>query len=137
MTPQQKQANQYLSQFGKRVRASLALKNGVCVLNDSKGDKIAIIEVPGHGAHAIFLCPVLSLHRTPSSALLSRLLMMNMDLAAMQGGWLALDDGEICLCYMLVLDAVNEESFCHELDRFIKQIPNIRQRLKNLSEKIE
>ncbi|MDH2435675.1 type III secretion system chaperone [Pokkaliibacter sp. MBI-7] len=127
MTPHQLKANQFIQHFGTSIRASLQLKDGVCALYDAEDQEVTVIEVPDHSDSAIFHCSLLTLSSDVSPQKLRKLLLLNFEISAMQGCWLAVDERDnLCLCHVLPLDKSDEQHFSNSLTGFIEQTKDVR-----------
>lgn len=127
MTPFQFKANRLIEYFGETINTPLSLKNGVCALYDTNNQESAIIEVPEFSESIIFHCSLSTLPTEVSVQTLRDLLLLNFEISAMQGCWLAIDESEkICLCHTLSIEATDEQTFCDSLVGFIEQVKDVR-----------
>ncbi|MDW6001973.1 type III secretion system chaperone [Vibrio mangrovi] len=127
MTPHQLKANQLIQHFGQTINASLSLKDGVCALFDTNHQETAIVEVPDFSDNIIFHCSLLKLPPEVTPQAMRKMLLLNFEISAMQGCWLAIDENDqLCLCHVLPLDKTNEQHFTDTLVGFIEQVKDVR-----------
>lgn len=127
MTSFQLKANQLVQHFGQTINTPLSLKNGVCAIYDLDNQEKAIIEVPESSESIIFHCTLLKLAADVSVQTLRKLLLLNFEISAMQGCWLAIDEeDQICLCHTLSISQTDEQSFSDTLVGFMEQTQDVR-----------
>ena len=128
MTTSQNHVNKLLQHLAQRLRTPLELKNGVCALQDKdNGHEAIVIEVPEHSDSAILHCSLLSLSANVASTILRQLLLLNFEISAMQGCWLAVDENDkLCLCHVYSLDKADEQHFTNTVMGFISQVKEVR-----------
>lgn len=135
MTAMKLKANQLIQHFGKTINSPLSLKNGVCALYDANQQESAIIEVPDMTENFIFHCTLTKLTSDPSKQLLRKLLLLNFEISAMQGCWIAIDENDhVCLCHTLCIEKTDEQNFCDTLIGFINHAKDVRLFVKDLLE---
>ena len=119
--------NALIDALAKQLGTALQLENGVCALFDQDRE-VVVIEIPPAGDVAILHC---KLPLRPDPALYERLLRLNFDTAAMSGCWLALDErGEVRLCAELPLNSLDEVTFVHWVQGFVRQTQEIPRLLR-------
>jgi hypothetical protein len=127
MTPYQIKANKLIQHFGQTINASLSLKDGVCALYNTNHQETAIVEVPDFSDNIIFHCSLLKLSPDTAPQVLRKILLLNFEISAMQGCWLAIDeDDNLCLCHVIALDKTDEQHFTDTLTGFIEQTKDVR-----------
>ncbi len=120
--------NKMLKHLASRLQTPLELKNGVCALMDKEnGREVIVIEVPEHSDSAVLHCSLFSLSTNVSSTILRQLLLLNFEISAMQGCWLAVDEKDkLCLCHVYSLDKADEQHFTDTVMGFINQVNDVR-----------
>ncbi|WPD75999.1 type III secretion system chaperone [Dickeya fangzhongdai] len=115
---------QHFSQFNK---TRLTLNNGICVLNGADGREAAVIEVPGQSDSLLLHCQLISLKGEDRPAIYRLMLLLNFEMAAMRGCWLALDEYDnLRLCSQYPLDKLDEAGFSALLNGYIRQVEETR-----------
>lgn len=127
MTGAQQQVNQLLQHFGKRAGAALELQDGVCALYDPEGRQAAVVEAHGETDTVIVHCRLMDFREQSDPQLLQQMLMLNFEISAMRGTWLALDDeGLLRLCTIYALANASEQSFSDLLEGFVAHVAEVR-----------
>lgn len=128
MTSLQSKANHLIQYFGRMINTPLSLRKGICALYDSETQQEkVIIEVPETSESIILHCTLTKLDRDVSVQAMRKLLLLNFEISAMQGCWLAIDeDDSICLCHTLNIEKTDEKNFCDTLTGFIAQTQDVR-----------
>ncbi|TDO98240.1 type III secretion system chaperone [Marinomonas balearica] len=128
MTPYELKANDLIKHFAQFINTPLELKDGVCALFDAEDQQSVVIEVPKQSSSVILHCTLLQLESNVSTDVLRAILLLNFEISAMQGCWLAIDEaGQICLCNMIDLEKTDHEHFKNTLMGFIEQVRDVRQ----------
>lgn len=127
MTPSQRKANQLIQHFGQAIKTDLQLKDGVCALYDVDNREAAVLEVPDFSDSIICHCNLFNLPEDVPPQALRQLLLLNFEISAMQGCWLAVDErNNLCLCFVLPLDKTDEQHFSNSMLGFIEQVSDVR-----------
>ncbi|RNM24201.1 type III secretion system chaperone [Dickeya undicola] len=126
-TQAQQQAARLLQHFSQFNRQRLTLNNGICVLNGADGREAAVIEVPAQSDSLLLHCHLISLKGEDKSAVYRLMLLLNFEMAAMRGCWLALDEYDnLRLCSQYPLDKLDESGFSALLNGYIRQVEDTR-----------
>lgn len=127
MTPTQSKTNQFLQHFSQSINTKLSLNNGVCAIYNHLSQQSAVIEVPDFSDNIIFHCSLMTLPEKVNAQTMKQMLLLNFEMSAMQGCWLAIDEQQqLCLCYLLPIDKTDQTHFCNTLLGFIEQVKNVR-----------
>ncbi|MBF8999098.1 MULTISPECIES: type III secretion system chaperone [Vibrio] len=127
MTPTQSKTNQFLKQFSQSINTDLSLKNGVCAIYNHLSQQSAVIEVPDFSDNIIFHCTLMTLPMEVSANTMKKMLLLNFEVSAMQGCWLAIDEQQqLCLCHLLPIEKTDQTHFNNTLIGFIDQVKNVR-----------
>ncbi|WCN08397.1 type III secretion system chaperone [Marinomonas mediterranea] len=127
MTPNEQKAHSLIKHFAQFINTPLELKDGVCALYDTKDQQSVVIEVPNESNCIILHCTLLQLNTKVSTDVLKALLLLNFEINAMQGCWLAIDESDqICLCNMMDIEKTDQEHFKNTLTAFIEQVNDVR-----------
>ncbi|WP_038913924.1 type III secretion system chaperone [Dickeya zeae] len=127
MTSAQQQAARLLQHFSQFNHTRLALNNGICVLNDAQGQEAAVIEVPAQSDNLLLHCQIVNLQGEDRPAIYRLMLLLNFEMAAMCGCWLALDEFDnLRLCTQHPLDTLDEPGFTALLTGYIRQVSDVR-----------
>ncbi|MEJ2042489.1 MAG: type III secretion system chaperone [Reinekea sp.] len=127
MTPTQEKANRLIQHFAERINNYFTLDNGVCALYDTDGQEAVIIEAPQHSDNVLLYCTLQSMPLEITRESLSKLLMLNFEVSAMQGCWVAMDeDYRLRLCYLYSMVHIDENHFSDTLTGFIEQVKDVR-----------
>ncbi|WP_219703137.1 type III secretion system chaperone [Marinomonas lutimaris] len=133
MTETQLKAEQLIKNFGKKINTPLSLENGVCAIYDLNNQEQAIIEVPEHSENIILHCTIIKITADISVQSLQKLLLLNFEVSAMQGCWLAIDEeDQICLCHILDIKKTDEKYFSNTLVGFMEKTKDVRLFVTNL-----
>ncbi|WP_245000913.1 type III secretion system chaperone [Dickeya dadantii] len=126
-TSAQQLAARLLQHFSQFNRQRLTLNNGICVLNGADGREAAVIEVPAHSDNLLLHCQLVSLKGEDRPAVYRLMLLLNFEMAAMRGCWLALDEYDnLRLCSQYPLDKLDEAGFSALLNGYIRQVESTR-----------
>ncbi|QUX90796.1 hypothetical protein CYL31_04985 [Marinomonas sp. A3A] len=127
MTETQLKAEQLIKNFGGKINTPLSLENGVCAIYDLNNQEQAIIEVPEHSENIILHCTIIKITADISVQSLQKLLLLNFEVSAMQGCWLAIDEeDQICLCHILDIKKTDEKYFSNTLVGFMEKAKDVR-----------
>ncbi|MFP8968067.1 type III secretion system chaperone [Pokkaliibacter sp. CJK22405] len=127
MTSAQQQVNKLLQHFGKRVGADLSLQDGVCALYDNAGEQAAVVEAHGETDTVIIHCRMADFNTVDNLLLHRQMLMLNFEISAMRGTWLALDDdGHLRLCAAYFIEILTDNSFSDMLEGFINHAVEVK-----------
>ncbi|PWC22435.1 DspFAvrF family protein [Brenneria roseae subsp. roseae] len=127
MTPAQQHVSRLLQHYGQTHRTSLNLQAGICVINGPDGQEAAILEIPDNSDALLLHCQLISFQGYDSPAAYHLMLLLNFEMAAMRGCWLALDEnGMLRLCTQHALDSLTEPRFSALLTAFIHQAGETR-----------
>ncbi|ACT06869.1 DspFAvrF family protein [Dickeya chrysanthemi Ech1591] len=127
MTSAQQQAARLLQHFSQFNKTRLTLNNGICVLNGADGREAAVIEVPAQSDNLLLHCQVVNLKGENRAAIYRLMLLLNFEMAAMRGCWLALDEFDnLRLCSQYPLDKLDEPGFNALLNGYIRQVAETR-----------
>nr|WP_113865231.1 type III secretion system chaperone [Brenneria salicis]NMN91763.1 Tir chaperone family protein CesT [Brenneria salicis ATCC 15712 = DSM 30166]RBP65829.1 Tir chaperone family protein CesT [Brenneria salicis ATCC 15712 = DSM 30166]RLM31864.1 DspFAvrF family protein [Brenneria salicis ATCC 15712 = DSM 30166] len=138
MTPAQQQVTRLLQHYGQTHHTSLNLQDGVCVMNGPDGQEAAVLEVPGNSDALLLHCQLVSFKHYDNVGIYHLMLLLNFEMAAMKGCWLALDENDtLRLCTQQTLDALTEPSFNALLSAFISQAVETRLFINNLLSQVE
>jgi hypothetical protein len=122
------QLNHFLNLYGRRIKAQLSLKEGVCALFDRHQQEVAIIELPQGSDSVLFHCRIETLQGDAAPEVLKMLLALNFEMNAMRGCWLALDAEEsLRLCSQLPVATLDEQLFAQSLEGFMLQAQQVRE----------
>lgn len=139
MTPLQKQLERLLANFARHYGTSFKLTQGVCALQDSNGLEAAVLELP-EGSDALLIhCQILPMQEYAESVNAWRwLMMLNFEMNAMRGCWLALDeDEELRLCYQHAMTTLNQQTFEQLLMAFMQQVNELRELINEMLPTLE
>lgn len=127
-----------LARYGAGLNTELQLENGVCFLQNERGQELAVLELPPPGEVLMLHCLIMPADpawQTPM--LLTTLLTMNFEIGAMNGNWLALDpDGNLRLCSRRELSLLDHSSFALLLNGFIERGHQVRDFIPELLERL-
>ncbi|MCA2018848.1 type III secretion system chaperone [Vibrio tritonius] len=127
MTPTQTKTDQYLRNFAHSMNTQLSLRNGVCAIYDHLSQQNAVVEVPDFSDNIIFHCVIMTLPSDLSAEVMRKILLLNFEISAMQGCWLAIDEQQqLCLCHLLPIDKTDQQLFNDSLIGFIEQVKQVR-----------
>ncbi|MBP2847160.1 CesT family type III secretion system chaperone [Dickeya oryzae] len=127
MTSAQQQAARLLQHFSQFNHTRLTLNNGICVMNDAEGQEAAVIEVPAQSDNLLLHCQIVNLQGEARPAIYRLMLLLNFEMAAMRGCWLALDEFDnLRLCSQYPLDKLDEPGFTALLNGYIRQVGDVR-----------
>ncbi|WLS77887.1 type III secretion system chaperone [Erwinia pyri] len=127
------QLNHFLNLYGRRIKAPLSLKEGVCALFDRHQQEVAIIELPQGSDSVLFHCRIETLQGDAAPERLKTLLALNFEMNAMRGCWLALDAEEsLRLCSQLPVATLDERLFAQSLEGFMLQAQQVREFIMEL-----
>jgi len=127
MNPNQHKIEQLIQHLGQTIKADLQLKSGVCALYNAEGLQAVVLEIPDHSDTIVFHCSLFTLPDNLSRQTLRQLLLLNFEISAMQGCWLAADERDnLCLCYVLEIDKTDEQHFTNSVLGFIEQVKDVR-----------
>lgn len=127
MTSAQQQAARLLQHFSQFTKTRLTLNNGICVLKGPDGQEAAVIEVPAQSDNLLLHCQMASLKGETRNSTYRLMLLLNFEMAAMRGCWLALDEYDnLRLCTQYPLDKLDEPGFTALLNGYLRQVEQTR-----------
>lgn len=121
-------AQKLISHLSTQLQTPLQLKNGVCAIqNKDNGAEAVVIELPENSDSVVIHCALTPLAENVANSLLKKLLLLNFEISAMQGCWLAVDESEIlCLCHLIPLQTIDETTFSHTIIQFIQHSSEVK-----------
>ncbi len=123
----QQQVARYLQVLGQVTGSgNLHLDNGVCALYDGDEEAV-IIEAPKKSDNIILHCLTIRLPGYTQVDIYRELLMLNFEVSVMRGCWLALNEGDLRLCYTQEIKLLDEQSFTNMILGFMDQVTYIKQ----------
>ncbi|MBA5235561.1 MULTISPECIES: type III secretion system chaperone [Pectobacterium] len=133
MTPTQQHITRLLRHYGSLSRTQLSLQDGICALRESDGQEAVVLEVPTSSSVLLLHSDVMRFQGDVSTAVYQLMLMINFEMAAMKGCWLALDENStLRLCTQHTAESLDEPGFTALLPAFISQAKEIRLLIRGL-----
>ncbi|MEE3649186.1 MULTISPECIES: type III secretion system chaperone [unclassified Brenneria] len=127
MTPAQQHITRLLHHYGKIHQVSLSLQDGVCALYEQGGQEAAVLEMPANGDALLLHGEIMRFQDDNPAATYHLMLLLNFEMAAMKGCWLALDENTtLRLCSRQTADSLDESRFTALLSAFIDQKKEVR-----------
>ncbi|MFP9470844.1 type III secretion system chaperone [Pectobacterium brasiliense] len=133
MTPTQQHITRLLRHYGALSRTQLGLQDGICALREPGGQEAVVLEVPASSGILLLHSDVMRFQGEVSTAVYQLMLMLNFEMAAMKGCWLALDENTtLRLCTQHTAESLDEPSFTALLPAFISQAKETRLLIRGL-----
>ncbi|MEQ9904781.1 CesT family type III secretion system chaperone [Pectobacterium aroidearum] len=133
MTPTQQHITRLLRHYGSLSRTQLSLQDGICALRESDGQEAVVLEVPSSSSVLLLHSDVMRFQGDVSTAVYQLILMINFEMAAMKGCWLALDENStLRLCTQHTAESLDEPGFTALLPAFISQAKETRLLIRGL-----
>ncbi|MEQ9943512.1 type III secretion system chaperone [Pectobacterium aroidearum] len=133
MTPTQQHITRLLRHYGSLSRTQLSLLDGICALRESDGQEAVVLEVPASSSVLLLHSDVMRFQGDVSTAVYQLMLMINFEMAAMKGCWLALDENStLRLCTQHTAESLDEPGFTALLPAFISQAKETRLLIRGL-----
>ncbi|MEH0833709.1 type III secretion system chaperone [Pectobacterium cacticida] len=133
MTPTQQHITRLLRHYGSLSRSQLSLQDGICALRESDGQEAVVLEVPASSSVLLLHSDVIRFQGDVSAAVYQLMLMLNFEMAAMKGCWLALDENStLRLCTQHTAESLDESGFTALLPAFISQAKETRLLIRGL-----
>ncbi|MBA5203582.1 CesT family type III secretion system chaperone [Pectobacterium aroidearum] len=133
MTPTQQHITRLLRHYGSLSRTQLSLQDGICALRESDGQEAVVLEVPASSSVLLLHSDVMRFQGDVSTAVYQLMLMINFEMAAMKGCWLALDENStLRLCTQHTAESLDEPGFTALLPAFINQAKETRLLIRGL-----
>ncbi|WCG81388.1 type III secretion system chaperone [Pectobacterium sp. A5351] len=133
MTPTQQHITRLLRHYGSLSRTPLSLQDGICALRESDGQEAVVLEVPASSSVLLLHSDVMRFQGEVSTAVYQLMLMLNFEMAAMKGCWLALDENStLRLCTQHSAESLDESGFTALLPAFISQAKETRLLIRGL-----
>lgn len=137
MTASQQHITRLLRHYGAHSRTQLSLQDGICALREPDGQEAVVLEVPANSSELLLHSEVLRLQEEVSAAVYQLMLMLNFEMAAMKGCWLALDENStLRLCTQHTAESLDESGFTALLPAFISQAKETRLLIRGLLPRI-
>ncbi|MBS4431947.1 DspFAvrF family protein [Pectobacterium punjabense] len=133
MTPTQQHITRLLRHYGALSRTQLGLQDGICALREPDGQEAVVLEVPASSSVLLLHSGVMQLQKDVGTSVYQLMLMLNFEMAAMKGCWLALDENStLRLCTQHTAASLDEPSFTALLPAFISQVKETRLLIRGL-----
>ncbi|GKW22422.1 type III secretion system chaperone [Pectobacterium polonicum] len=133
MTPTQQHITRLLRHYGALSRTPLGLQNGICALCEPDGKEAVVLEVPASSSVLLLHSDVMQFQKDVGTSVYQLMLMLNFEMAAMKGCWLALDENSaLRLCTQHIAASLDEPSFTALLPAFISQVKETRLLIRGL-----
>ncbi|MEH2921575.1 CesT family type III secretion system chaperone [Samsonia erythrinae] len=133
MTHTQQYITRLLRHYGESNGGQFRLQDGICALREPDGQEAVVLEVPANSDVLVLHSDVMRFQAEVGISVYQLMLMLNFEMAAMKGCWLALDENlTLRLCTQHIAASLDDASFTVLLLGFTEQAKETRRLIHEL-----